>query len=94
MEEDPDSPVADNVATDAAANVTPFKFLSFQLVQIRKRRLEVAKRLKNIRIKHIQLRDESVQLAAHEACVKRLIEQHLDEKDSTPAQSSDDHAIE
>ena len=43
MEEDPDSPVADTIATDAAANVTPFKFLSFQLVQIRKRRLEVAK---------------------------------------------------
>ena len=27
MEEDPDSPVADTVATDAAANVTPFKFV-------------------------------------------------------------------
>ena len=67
MEEDPDSPVVDNVAIDAAANVTPFNFLSFQLVQIRKRRLEVAKRLKNIRIEHIQLRDENVQLAAHEA---------------------------
>ena len=50
MEEDPDSSVIDNVATDAAVNVTPFKFLSFQLVQIRKRRLEVAKRLKNIMI--------------------------------------------
>ena len=94
MEEDPDSPVADNVATDAAANVTPFKFLSFQLVQIRKRRLEVAKRLKNIRIEHIQLRDESVQLAVHEACVKRLMEQHPDEEDSAPAQSGDDDANE
>ena len=50
MEEDPDSPIVDTVATDDAANVTPFKFLSFQLVQIRKRRLEVAKRLKNIMI--------------------------------------------
>ena len=94
MEEDPDSPVADTVATDAAANVTPFRFLSFQHVQIRKRRLEVAKRLKNIRIEHIQLRDESVQLAANEACVKRLMEQHPDEEDSTPAQSGDDDANE
>ena len=90
MEKDPDSLVADNVAIDATANVTPFKFLSFQLVQIRKRRLEVAKWLKNIRIKHIQLKDESVQLAAHEACVKRLMEQHPDEEDSAPAQSGDD----
>ena len=49
MEEDPDSLVADTVATDVAANVTPFKFLSFQLVQIQKKRLEVAKKLKNIR---------------------------------------------
>ena len=90
MEENPDSPVANTVATDAVANVTPFKFLSFQLVQIRKRRLEVAKRLKSIRIEHIQLRDESVQLAAHEACVKRLMEQHPDEEDSAPTQSGDD----
>ena len=29
MEEDSDSPVANNVATNAAANVTPFKFLCF-----------------------------------------------------------------
>ena len=29
MEEDHDSPVVDNVTTDVAANVTPFKFLSF-----------------------------------------------------------------
>ena len=65
MEEDPNSPVADNVTTDVAANVTHFKFLFFQLVQIRKRRLKVAKCLKNIRIEHIQLRDESVQLATH-----------------------------
>ena len=88
MEEEPDSPVADPVATDAA-NVTSFQFLSFQLVQIRKRRLEVAKRLKTIRLEHIQLRDESVQLAAHEACVKRLMEQHPDEEDTAPVQSDD-----
>ena len=50
-------------------------------MQIRKRRLEVAKRLKNIRIECIQLKDESVQLAAHEACVKRLMENHPDEED-------------
>ena len=94
MKEDHDSLVVDNVATNAAANVTPFKFLSFQLVQIRKRRCEVVKRLKNIRIEHIQLRDESVQLAAHEACVKHLMEQHPDEEDSAPAQSGDDDANE
>ena len=90
MEEDPDSSVADNVATDAAANITPFKFLSFQLVQICKRRLEVAKRLKNIKIEHIQLRNESIQLVAHEACVKCFIKQHPDEEDPAPTQSGDD----
>ena len=51
MEEDLGSPIADNVATNVTANITPFKFLSSQLGQIRKRRFEVAKRLKNIRIK-------------------------------------------
>ena len=94
MEKDLDSSVANNVATNAAVNVTPFKFLSFQLVQIRKRRLEVAKHLKNIRIEHIRLRDESVQLVTHEACVKRLMEEHSDEEDPAPAQSSDDDANE
>ena len=94
MEEDLGSLVTDNVVTDVVANVTPFKFLSSQLVQIRKRRLDVVKRLKNIRIKHIQLRNESVQLAAHEASVKHLIEQHPDEKDLAPAQSSDNAANE
>ena len=63
-------------------------------MQIRKKRLDVAKRLKNIRIKHIQLRNESVQLATHEACVKRLMEQHPDEENSAQAQSADDDANE
>ena len=94
MEEDLDSPVVDTVATDVVANVTPFTFLSFQLVQIRKRRLEVAKHLKNIRIEHIRLRDESVQLVTHEACVKRLMEEHPNEEDPTPAQSSSPDANE
>ena len=40
------------------------------------------------------MRNESVQLAAHEACVKCLMEQHSDEKDPAPAQSSDDAANE
>ena len=88
------SPVVDNIAIDVAANVTPFKFLSFQLVQIRKRRLEVTKHLENIKIEHIQLRDESVQLAKHEACVKCLMEQHPDEEDLAPAQSGDNAANE
>ena len=78
------TPVADNVAIDAAFNVTPFKFLSFQFVQIYKRRLEVAKRLKKIKIEHILLRNENVQLAAYKACVKRLMEQHPDEDDPAP----------
>ena len=85
MEEDLGSLIADNVATNVVANVTPFKFLSSQLVQIRKMRLEVAKHLKNIRIEHIKLRNGSVQLAAHEACVKRLMEQHPDEEDDDDA---------
>ena len=89
-EEDLGSLVADNVATDVAANVTPFNFFSFQLVQISKKRLEVAKRQKNIKIKHIELRNKNVQLAAHEACVKRFMEQHPDEEDPAPAQFGDD----
>ena len=89
LEEDPSSPVADHVATDVVANVTPFIVLSSHLVKICKKRLEVVKRLKNIKIKHIQLRNENIQLAIHEANVKRLMEQHQDEEDLASAQSGD-----
>ena len=34
--------------------------------------------------------NENVELTTHEACVKRLMEQHPDEDDPAPAQSGDD----
>ena len=73
LEEDPGSPITKDVATDVTTvNVTPLNFLSSQLVQIRKKRLEIVKIMKKLRTEHIQL-------AAQEACVKRLINQHVDD---------------
>ena len=59
LEKDLDFLVANDVATNASSNVTPFHFLSSQIVQIRKRRLEVVKHLKHIKIEHIQLKNEN-----------------------------------
>ena len=83
-----DSPfVSKDVTTDLrASNFTLFHYLSFELVHVKKRRKEVEKLYKQLKI-------ESVQLAAKESCIRTLIAQETDDMPLGPTSSDDDNAI-
>ena len=78
---DPDNPVTDSVATSSSA--APLKIMDFmasELAKVRQRRVEIVKQIH-------QLRTESTQLSANEACIKTFIETY--EEPMPPSSSSD-----
>ena len=79
---DPDNPVTDSVATSSsAAPLNIMDLMASELTKVRQRRIEIVKQIQ-------QLRTESTQLSAKEACIKTFMETY--EEPMPPYSSSDE----